>query len=324
MPKHIIIVHGRSTKPRREEKVRLVLAALRHGLTRAGFEVEANAVGAKIPVSVAYYGDVNNAVLWAAAQRPRRPIAPGYLDWPYTYEADGSYDADLARLFELSNGQQNRRTYSEYKRRYRDQGAFEEVADLISPIAGLFGISDNVINRFLPDLGAYFGYRMVGSEVRQRLQALLVPALERGDEVCLVAHSMGSVVAYDVLWKLSRMSEYAHLHDARLSLFVTLGSPLGEPGVRTQLYDSNEPDDGCFPNNIVHWHNFAAADDFVSHDQKLADDFARMRRTTALKTLKDHFIYTFWVGSSGLNPHKLYGYLDHHSVGRTLGEWLNS
>src|SRR5712692_10100626 len=228
MAKRIIVVHGRATKPRREEKERLVTQALIHGLNRVSAAAGKKIENQKIQVDLAYYGDVNNAFLWAETQHPRKKFDSKFLQWPYSYETDGSYDDSMRRLFSIETGDQNKKTYHALKRREKDKGAREEIADFISPIAELLRINKHIVNRFLPDLGAYFQYRAVGSIVRDRLQRLLVPAMQRGDDICLIAHSMGSIIAYDVLWKVSRMSEYREINDKKVNLFVTLGSPLGE------------------------------------------------------------------------------------------------
>jgi hypothetical protein len=76
------------------------------------------------------------------------------------------------------------------------------------------------------DMGAYLMRRSVGSAIRARLQDPLRKALKRGDDICLVSHSMGCMVAYDVLWKFSRMSEYADLRagGVKVTRWVTLGA----------------------------------------------------------------------------------------------------
>jgi hypothetical protein len=322
MAKRIIVVHGRATKPRREEKERLVTQALIHGLNRVSAAAGKKIENQKIELDLAYYGDVNNAILWAETQHPRKKFDNNFLRWPYSYDADGSYDDSMRKLFDIEARDQSKKTYKAIKRRQKDEGARAEIANIISPIAELLRINTRIVNRFLPDLGAYFQYRGVGSIVRDRLQRLLVPALQRGDDICLIAHSMGSIVAYDVLWKVSRMSEYREIHDKKVNLFVTLGSPLGEEAVKTQLYDCDESDDGRYPVNIIHWHNFSAEDDYVSHDERIADDYTPMKLRKYLATITDHFIYTFWVGREGLNPHKLYGYLDNHKVASIIADWI--
>ncbi len=322
MAKRIILIHGRATKPRPLEKLRLVRQALIHGLGRADPECAQRVENGDVPFDLVYYGDINNAVLWASEQHPRKVITADFLSWPFPYEADGSYDQSMARL--LAEKHQTEQRYKTLRRQERDLGLVDNLLAVVSPLANLTGLNDELINSFLPDLGAYFKYNLIGSMIRQRLQQVLIPALQQGDDICLIAHSMGSAVAYDVLWKLSRMSEHQTLHGRKLSLFVTLGSPLGEPVVAKQLYDANRPDDGRYPANLLDWHNFAAKDDFISHDDRLADDFAPMLQRKMLRRIRDHFIYNLWVGDDGLNPHKLYGYLDNLQVCRLLADWMNA
>ena len=141
--------------------------------------------------------------------------------------------------------------------------------------------------------------------------------------MAIVAHSMGCIASYDVLWKLSHMSEYRKYHDRAVSLWLTLGSPLGEPAVRESLYDASEPADGVYPRNVRRWVNIAAHDDFVAHDESVADDFREMS-ALGCEIVDLPKIHTFWVGTDGMNPHKFYGYLDHPDVARQIAAWIHA
>jgi hypothetical protein len=134
---------------------------------------------------------------------------------------------------------------------------------------------------------------------------------------------MGSIVAYDVLWKLSRLSEHCRLHDSKVSLWLTAGSPLGDSSIRGCLYDSNEGDDGLYPTNVRNWVNVSARDDFVAHDGTVADDFNDMMRRGLVDRIHDlPRIHTFWVGEAGVIPHKVYGYFNHPAFARVLASWI--
>lgn len=104
-----------------------------------------------------------------------------------------------------------------------------------------------------------------------------------------------------------------------MSRWITLGNPLGEPGVRDNLYDAADADDGRYPNHIVdRWINVAAHDDFVAHDEDIANDFKAMTDRRLIGSIDDRRIYNFWVGTAGSNPHKFYGYLDHPDVAKDI------
>ena len=80
------------------------------------------------------------------------------------------------------------------------------------------------------------------SDVRSRLTPVLKKALDRGDDIMLVGHSLGSMICFDNLWKLSHYGEYRRLCMALIkTLFVTLGSPLADENVKQQLKGSLKP-----------------------------------------------------------------------------------
>jgi hypothetical protein len=208
-----------------------------------------------------------------------------------------------------------------------DRQYVDDLVRVFSPVARVVGLSDRAIKRMFPDLAAYLTSRVVGSEIRDRLQRPLMEALLKDDDVCLVSHSMGCMASYDVLWKFSRMSEYREIRDIKVPLWITLGNPLGEPWVKDNLYDSDEPEDGKYPANIGRWINISAHDDIVAHDGDIKDDFREMidLGLIAKDNIEDlRRIYNFWVGREGSNPHKLYGYLNHPDFAKKLADWANS
>lgn len=326
MPKkHLIVIHGRATKPSYSEKKRLVVKSLLHGLERVDARAAKKINDKKVELTFVYYGDINNREIVAHDPGKKKELT-GTNDRQSIYapcEPNGSYDADLERM--LAQADFSKKAYRKLLDEVRDRRALDNAASVVSGVASLLGLNDNILRRVTPDMGAYLMSRKTGSEIRQRLQGPLQKALLSGDDICLVSHSMGCIVSYDVLWKFSQMSEYEDIQNskAKVNLWLTLGNPLGEPGVIRNLYDSNERDDGKYPKNIINqWLNIAAEDDFVSHDEKIANDFRGMqqRRYAKIKDLPK--IYNFWTGTDGSNPHKFYGYLDNPTVAKQLAGWI--
>lgn len=111
----------------------------------------------------------------------------------------------------------NRRAYRKILRENDDLRFLDDAARAISTVAAISSLTTlkmQVIKRATRDIGAYLMTRKVGSEIRERLQGPLKKALKAKDDVCLISHSMGCIVAYDVLWKFSRMSEYRDAQNA--------------------------------------------------------------------------------------------------------------
>jgi hypothetical protein len=170
------------------------------------------------------------------------------------------------------------------------------------------------------DVLPYFQDHAFASRLRQRLQQVLIPALRRRERVLLIAHSLGSVVAYDVLWKLSHMSEYAALRGRKIEGLVTMGSPLGDKLVKEQLLGWRYPVPQRYPTNIARWTNLSARGDLVCHDASLANDFRPMLKRGVVSHFEEHTNRcTVYRGREGVwNPHKLYGYLILPELGRLV------
>ncbi|WP_147982197.1 hypothetical protein [Streptomyces sp. MS191] len=101
---------------------------------------------------------------------------------------------------------------------------------------------------------------------RHQARQELSRVLERRRPRVLLAHSLGSVVAYEALW-----------HDpVELDLLITLGSPLGLPGAvyeRLSLGEGNEKAKGERPPGVARWINIADVGDIVAVPRDLSGRF---------------------------------------------------
>ena len=183
-----------------------------------------------------------------------------------------------------------------------------------------------LVAELFDDVQRYFLLHSFASHVRKRLLTVLVPALRRRERVLLIAHSFGSIVAYDVLWMLSHLREYTSLHDRRVDTFVTLGSPLGDKVVKGHLLGWKYPLAQRYPANIRRWCNLSARGDVIAHDARVAGDFRPMRTHTPLERFEEYAnLCTVYRGRDGAwNPHKLYGYLILPELGRLIATTLRS
>jgi len=317
--KHIVLIHGRSTKPQRDEKLRYVRLALISGLRSVSPAAAASIESGTVPVTLAYYGDLNNDIMVRAQPEKKDTMVQVGGAW---FEPDKCDDEGFEKLFLRAPDAYTKPEYDRFLDAVKDRRYRDDFARVMSPLLALIGLSSKAIMKIVPDLGSYLTSRIVGSQMRQRLQAPLQQALRAGDDIAVIAHSMGCIIAYDVLWKFSRISEYEDLWDRRVSLWLTLGSPLGDAAVLAELYDAHEPRDGRYPRNIRHWVNIAAHDDFIAHDPTAADDFGVMRERGLIDGIEDQRIFTFWESRQGANQHKLYGYLFNPTVAGRISEWI--
>lgn len=157
------------------------------------------------------------------------------------------------------------------------------------------------------------------TRIRQRVTEELRAATDAGRRIMLVGHSLGSVIAFDVLWELSRRER----SDVRIDEFVTLGSPLGLNFVQHRMLGAREPGDRRYPDNIRRWTNLSAIGEMTSLDRSMADDYAPMLRSGLIESINDRTdLGTYFRGPLGLNVHKCYGYMANVQTGQVIVDWL--
>ncbi|MEU7581081.1 hypothetical protein AB0B50_26165 [Streptomyces sp. NPDC041068] len=114
-----------------------------------------------------------------------------------------------------------------------------------------------LLRHLIPDANGYFF-----TSARERIRDQLRTALAAADgPVAVISHSLGTVVAYDVL------SE-ADFTEKEVPLLVTLGSPLGYTEIQDVVSRPLQ-----VPAPVRLWANFADPLDLVTLDTTLADDF---------------------------------------------------
>jgi subtilisin family serine protease len=138
---------------------------------------------------------------------------------------------------------------------------------------------------------------LVVEERRAAMRQSLIDRLGAGGgPFVVVAHSQGSMIAYDVL------SEMTHLD---VPLFVTIGSPLGIQEVQDQLKRFTKQKKLALPSCVGQWLNVYDDDDPVAADEELANDYLPKN------TIEDVEVRNL---DSPAHPHSGTGYLRTDSV----------
>ncbi|MFE5665938.1 serine peptidase [Streptomyces niveus] len=102
-------------------------------------------------------------------------------------------------------------------------------------------------------------------QVRAAARSAVAESIRRVRPRVVLAHSLGSVVAYEAL----------HAHpELTVDCFVTLGSPLGLPGgIFDHLVPMPIADRGARPAGVRYWVNLADTGDLVAIPRRLGDRF---------------------------------------------------
>ncbi len=219
---------------------------------------------------------------------------------------------------------------------FKDRGL-----DLVKLLAGALTVKDDVMTHFLRETELYDQDQYIADRIRAPLEDALRRAWDEGCEPVVITHSMGSFVGYDVLWRFAhrKTGTIKKYNNKRVKMFITMGSPLGDPTVRNLMFASHHQDHSLrqFPTNIERWHNYACLGDVVSHQKNFDEIFYQpMRKLKLFPTGKKYrsidyadlhnpFEVVTHAGNrkkEKRNPHKSYGYLAQPRLGSWMTDYL--
>lgn len=165
-----------------------------------------------------------------------------------------------------------------------------------------------------PDLHDYYANENDRSEIRNRLREILIR--KKGSNIILIAHSMGTIIAYDVLCQLAAEDD-----SFSVDHFITMGSPLGFPLVKYKIHE--EFKSITTPESVkVSWLNFSDRRDSVCFDEHLKDDFKE--NSSGIQVGDDLVFNDYPLPENSPNHHKVYGYLRTPEFSKALMAMLNA
>lgn len=270
MAKIIICIHGRSNKPAQETLREWWQDAVEEGLA----ESTAISLGS-VDLKMAYYANIHYA--------DEGPLTVENNDEPYEPADVGAIKPYKIGLFD----------------RFRKVTGnwLDTPLDWLEEHSHLFSaLGRSVSQKLLEDLGEYYSDPDIRNQINNRLKQLLIT--HKDDEIILVSHSMGTIVAYEVLRELGKDPEHPGFV---LEHLVTMGSPLGLTVVKGNASGDRKKlrTPSCVRGS---WVNFSDPDDFVCLDSHLQDDY---EPNSFAVQVKDVMVCNDYPG----NEHKSYGYL---------------
>ena len=157
----------------------------------------------------------------------------------------------------------------------------------------------------------------IAEHTRQMLKLRLRAAAEAKQPILLIAHSMGSVIAYDSLWQMSREKSEHVVIDR----FLTMGSPLGQNYMQKRIHGHTEVGLQRYPTNIRRWTNLSAIGDLTAVDPALNKDFGEMVSAGLVEELDDIVVYNWFRLDGEINVHAEYGYLVNSETAQVVVDW---
>ncbi|WP_282605353.1 hypothetical protein [Pelagibius sp. Alg239-R121] len=226
------------------------------------------------------------------------------------------------------------RRLKEYKDSWRDElrryslGAGGFVLDQVKSHFGVDAVANWILEKTLKDLAFYYdpkrkiidrnkkvrtARKVLMDELKSELQ------VAKGRRTMLIAHSMGSIIAYDVLRDLGRTRGKFDIDH-----FVTIGSPLGLPHVKSNIYEERKGYSKIpirTPSLVsASWANYADRKDPVALDSHLSDDYKPNKRGIQVA---DDLVSNDYLSPAGeSNHHKSYGYLRTPELSKHIADKL--
>ncbi len=256
-------------------------------------------------------------VYWADSLHPD-PLNP--------YENDEDNELFLSEKYESaskvkkvkSNG--IKENFINYFKKQRDKLLFNETLHVKFP-----SLTDLIIKHFFKDLDIYLTKQCVEENksdclAQDIIRDKLVDKLQKhkGKEILLIAHSMGTIVAYEVLIKVEK--------EINIDTLITIGSPLGVPFIFEKLKNDKSLVPGeksklKTPDNILfEWNNLADLDDKIARSADMSKLFKSNLHNVApvMEVVENDY------ESEGIeNPHKSFGYLRTPEVAYIIDEFLS-
>lgn len=185
-------------------------------------------------------------------------------------------------------------------------------------------ITDQLMHHYFRDLDMYYkeDFPQVnsnGSSVKNRIQNRLVSLLKKYKDykILLIGHSMGSIIAFDVLSNLSE--------EITINTFITIGSSLGLPVIVGRIFAQQKIIDTHITRPLApdcitgSWYNMSDKYDKIAIDHTLADDFGPNSLGVGAKDIS---VYNNYEINGEANPHKSYGYLRTPEIATILDAFL--
>ena len=301
MSKIIIGIHGLGNKPPKETLEEWWLKSICEGLINIDrFQFEPK-------FEMVYWADIlNDKPLNNLITDPENPY---YLDEPYTPGA-------------------NLATLKQNTRRKKFLGFLEEQMDKIflnEDLSSNFEfVSEMVFKKYFKELEVYYSkqpkvndssYKSVKDIIRNRLAETLKK--QKGKEIFLISHSMGSIIAYDVCTFL--------VPNIKIDTLITMGSPLGFPVIVSKTAEelkASYPKIAKLqtpPNIQSKWVNYSDIEDNVALNYNLSDDYEP--NSLGVKVTDEIIQNNYSIGDER-NPHKSYGYLRTPEFSNLLADFI--
>jgi len=213
-----------------------------------------------------------------------------------------------------ASGDENEKSRRPLKKKIKNQFTRILLSDHFPHV--FHAVTESTMKKRYREIELYYSPDAAGkikATAQEDLRNVLAEALShyRNRRIILIAHSMGSLIACDVLYSL----------DFAIDTFITIGSPLGIPIIMDKVREEQR---GAIVSNRKikspeaisgQWLNLFDPRDEVGCHHRLANSFAPNGRGVEPE---DMIVLNDYRTDKRVNPHKVYGYLRCREISEIL------
>ena len=312
MEKIIIGIHGLANKPKKQVLTKYWKDSIAEGLQK----------NCKAKPAFKY-----NMVYWADLLYKNQLHDDINFNFDKLYNAEPYTEAKRGALKEHKDGLRDQLI------KFAGQVTGKTIDVLHGPL-GMEDLAEWALGKVLKDLAFYYdasrkiadrskppkmvvARKVLMDELKQELLK------HKGKQIMLIAHSMGTIIAYDVLRRIGRSHPSFEIAE-----FITIGSPLGLSHVKANIFNETDYEEKKkrvrTPSIVQNWANYADRKDPVAFDTHLEDDYGPNK--SGVKVKDDRVLNDYQIKKPGgkieENHHKSYGYLRTPEISRHIITFL--
>lgn len=292
----ILFIHGRAQEEFTESELRENWTnALQLSFSDAGL----NAISKGIEIDFVYYATDLIDMLNKYVEGPEHGsfvFRGTHAEMRKFENFQSNFINDIAANAQINKAEAQRK----YGRATQERGILNNpvsVALLRALDNSLPKVANFSIKKKTDDVAAY----LVVQEITNHINSIVIDKLTK-EPTIIIAHSLGTIIAYNVLKEINR-----DRYDIRM--LITLGSPLGVKSVQRQLTGQL-----AHPNSLKgHWHNLFDPNDYVSLNPLDGTHFNI-----------DPSISNYPVQNESDNRHGIVHYLSNPKIATIITEFLNN
>ena len=293
--RQLILIHGRAQQNKDGAGIKKEwISAWEKGLAKSGLTNPLTDADVHFP----FYGDtLAQMVAGKSAEEAAKVIVKG----PAPTSAEQEVMREMIAEIAMNEGISEADIRAELSAEVIDKGPLNWgwVQGILSALDRVKPISAQLVALVTADVAKY----LTNSTIQQTINDGVLRAIKPGQEAVVVSHSLGTVVAYNVL--MSRPTQFAAVS---VPLFVTLGSPLAVTAVKSRLRPHT------FPQPASTGYNAMDPDDVVALHPLTPKHFSTGG------TIENHVE----VKNSTDNQHSIGGYLDDAKVAKRIHQAITA